>query len=385
LNRIYLDNAATSFPKPPVVWETLARFGRDVGAPAGRGSYGSAREVDLAIERARETIAKFFGARGEELAFTLNATDALNIAIFGSIRDGDHVVTSVVEHNSVRRPLEALKRAGRIELTVVGADDTGGISVDELSQAVTARTRLVAVQHASNVCGTLQPIDIAAEICRTNGAALLVDAAQTAGSHAIDVEAQGIDLLAAPGHKSLLGPPGTGVLVVSSSCKEKGIDIAPFRHGGTGTDSDSAVQPSELPTRLEAGSPNVPGLVALAAAIEWIEERGLESVASTLRELGSRFEEGVRRIDGIRLPGPTEGVERKAVYSVVTDEIAPDELAAILDASFHVEVRSGLHCAPEAHQALGTHPSGTVRFSPGIFTTTEEIDAAIEALADSLG
>ncbi len=382
--RTYLDNAATSFPKAPGVWDAFRAIAEHVGAPAGRSSYDDAARVDAAIERARIRVGRFFGAPSHCVAFTLNATDALNMAIRGLLRPEraaaadavDHVVTTALEHNSVRRPVEGLRRRGAADVTVVAASPRGEVDPDDIARAIGPRTRLVAFTHASNVCGTVLPIREIAAICREREVLCLVDAAQTAGTMPIDLAADGIDLLAVPGHKGLLGPPGTGALIL----RHDAIDIAPWREGGTGTASDELAQPQGLPMRLEAGSPNAPGVVALAAGIEYLETRGLDAVGARCSELTARLVEGLLDIPGVAVPGPAPGVPREPVVSIVVGGWHPHELASALDASFGVQTRSGLHCAPGAHQALGTHPDGTCRLSPGLFTTDEEIDAAIEAV-----
>jgi len=377
LRRIYLDNAATSFPKAPPVWETFRRFAEEVGAPGGRGSYAAAREMDQALEWSRSRVGRFFGAAADRVVFTMNATDALNMAIKGSVNPGDHVVTTSMEHNSVLRPLAALRDDGVIDLDVVEADSQGRVSPDDIVAQLGPGTRLVVLQHASNVCGARQPVREIGAICRERGVRLLVDAAQTAGHVPINVESDGVDLLAVAGHKGLLGPPGTGALILA-----RGVDLRPWREGGTGALSNEPRQPREMPLRLEAGSPNGPAIAALAAGVEWLAERGVETTRRRLDEIARRLDAGLREIDGLESFGPTSIEDRQAVFSVRLRSLPPAELSAALDASFHIETRAGLHCAPGAHRSLGTWPDGSVRLAPGVFTTEDEIDATLEALRE---
>jgi cysteine desulfurase family protein len=333
--------------------------------------------MDQALERSRSRIGRFFGAADERVVFTLNATDALNMAIKGSVNAGDHVVTSSMEHNSVVRPLEALRDDGVIELDIAPADAQGRVTPDDITRRFRSNTRLVVLQHASNVCGARQPVREIGQTCRERGVRLLVDAAQTAGHVPIDVEEDGIDLLALAGHKGLLGPPGTGALILA-----RDVDVRPWREGGTGARSNETRQPSEMPLRLEAGSPNGPAIAALAAGIDWLTERGVEATGARLQEIAKRLDEGLRDIDTLECYGPESIDDREAVFSVTLRDLPPHELSAVLDASFGVETRAGLHCAPGAHRSLGTWPDGSVRLAPGVFTTDDEIDATLAALRE---
>ena len=377
MRRIYLDNAATSFPKPGAVWDTYRHVAEELGAPVGRGSYESAREMDRVVEEVRARLGRFFGCRPERVIFTLNATDALNIAIKGSLTAGDRVVTSAMEHNSVMRPLESLRRSGKIDLEIVPADSGGRVDLEAIDRATTSQTRLVALTHASNVCGTLQPVRDVARLCRARDIRFLVDAAQTAGSRPLDLARDEIDLVALPGHKGLLGPPGTGLLLLGD-----GVEVEPWREGGTGTRSEDVTQPGELPHRLEAGSPNGPAIAALGAAVAWIEEQGLDSIRSRLDLLGGRLLEGLRSVPELVQHGPDDLDARKPVFSINFPAMKPHELSGVLDASFGIETRAGLHCAPSAHGCLGTHPTGSVRISPGPFTLEEDLDILLSALSD---
>lgn len=375
---VYLDNAATSHPKPPSVRAAMLRFMDDVHASAGRGAYAEARAAGALLDQVRSSLATLLGVSApERLLFTLNCSDALNLALKGILRPGDRVVTSVMEHNSILRPLAALEERLGISVVRVPADHEGLISTEAVAAALCEPTRLVALQHASNVSGTLQPVAAVAGLARAAGAFMLVDAAQTLGSVPLAPEQVGIDLLAFPGHKSLLGPLGTGGLWVSPR-----VDLATVREGGTGSRSEEAVQPSFWPDRHEAGSHNLVGLAGLAASVEWILQRGVEDITATKQRLMRRFLEQLAGLEGVRLHGPARAEGRVGVFSCTVGRHAPEAAGRLLDDLHGVKVRSGLHCAPFAHQALGTFPTGTVRLSIGPFTTAAELDRAARALAD---
>jgi cysteine desulfurase family protein len=373
---LYLDNAATSFPKPRVVREAMLDYFDTIGASAGRGSY---READAAGEllwRCRETLAALINAPSpERLVFTLNCTDALNLAIKGLLRDGDHVVTTWMDHNSVLRPLHALEESGRITVTRVRADEQGLVDAAAVGEAIGDGTRLVAMVHASNVSGSLQPAAEVGRICRERGAYFLLDAAQTIGSIPLDVGELGVDLLAFPGHKALLGPPGTGGLWISSR-----VDLAPLREGGTGSRSEEAVQPLTLPDRYEPGSHNLLGLAGLLGALEYLRGEGIEAIAEHKRKLSAAFVSGLTEIVGVKLLGPRRLDDRVAVFSVTIEGVDPSSAGVALDRDYGIKVRAGLHCAPLAHQSLGTLETGSVRFSPGYLTRLEDVERTLEAV-----
>jgi cysteine desulfurase / selenocysteine lyase len=380
VSRIYLDNAATSFPKPAAVYEAVDRAQREVGAAEGRSATRAAMQVHQVVERGRERAARLLGAESSQrIVFTFNATDSLNLALYGLLRRGDHVVTSVIEHNSILRPLRHLADRG-VTVTHVAADAEGRVNSSDVKSAIQKNTRLVALVHASNVTGTIQPIDDVGKIARSAGALFLVDAAQTAGHLPIDVSQSPIDLLACAGHKGLLGPLGTGLLYVRPGVEEQ---LQSVRQGGTGTNSESDRQPDRVPEKYEAGNHNVPGLFGLEAALAWLEERGVAEVSRHERQLTARLLEGLSGLPRLRIYGPKSIDERVAVVSISIEGLGPQELAAVLDDSFSIETRAGLHCAPGAHRSLGTVTSGgTLRLSPGAFTTNAEIDAAISALRE---
>lgn len=376
--RTYLDNAATSFPKPEAVYAATDAYARRLGAAAGRGSYGSAVESAEIVRRCRLNLARLFNAEGpDRFAFTHNGTDALNLALHGLLRPGDHVVTTEAEHNSVLRPLRTLADAG-VAVTVVPCDCQGFVSPNDIRGALQSETRLVAMTHASNVIGAIQPVDEIAEAAKSAGAFVLIDAAQTAGHVPIDLAALPIDLLACSGHKGLLGPLGTGLLYVRPGVESH---LRPLRQGGTGTASEEDRHPESMPERLEAGNLNVLGLAGLEAATAWLLDRGVAAVRRHEQELTARLLAGSEVILGLRVSGPADPERRIGVVSLTADGWTPQDLAAVLDAEFGVEARAGLHCAPLIHRRLGTgETGGTLRLSLGAFSTAEDVDAAADAL-----
>lgn len=376
---IYLDNAATSFPKPEPVYQALDRFARTNLANPGRSSHHMAKEAERVIDNTRLALNRFFNGEGpEHWVFTHNCTDGLSMAIKGTVRPGDHVITTDLEHNSVSRPLRALEKAGVITLTRLPSE--GGYLDPELVRAaLTPSTRLVAMTHAANVLGTVQPISAVGRIAREAEALFLVDAAQSAGVVPIDLRAEPIDLLAFPGHKSLYGPTGTGALYVGPRAQ-----VRPWREGGTGGDSKHEVQPDQMPYLLEGGTPNVLGIAGLAEGVKWVADRGPET--SRLHEVAllQRVVDWVdANSDGWKIAGRWDPATHVGALSLITpnlDACHPQDLADALDAGFDIAVRPGLHCAPYIHQRLGTYPDGTLRLSPGPFNTAEEIDTFLNAL-----
>jgi len=379
--RIYLDNAATSWPKPETVYEAVDDYQRRSGAPAGRSGYAEAAEVSRRIDAARVRLAGMLGLDDPtHVIFTANGTDSLNLAIHGLLRPGDHVVTTVVEHNSVLRPLAKLSESAGVSVTRVNCNTAGVVDLDEIRAAITPATRLVAISHASNVTGALQPIEDVAQVAHDAGALVLCDAAQTVGHLPVDMNRLGVDLLAVSGHKGLLGPLGTGILLVRPSVADQ---LDSVRQGGTGTLSEQARQPEQLPSKFESGNLNVPGILGLAAGVDFLKERGIERIQREGHQLTERLLAGFREIAGLRVLGPEAASHRVPLVSIVLKGYDPQEVALGLDAAFRVQVRSGLHCAPAMHESLGTQRSGgTVRFSLGPFTTEAEIDATIEAVAE---
>ena len=378
---MYLDNAATSFPKPEAVYEAVLHAMREVGASPGRGGYRRSLEAGRILFRAREAAAGLFSVSdSSRIIFTNNATGALNLALHGTLAAGDHVITTTMEHNSLMRPLYALRNRG-VELSIVPAAPDGVVKVEDMRRAVQGNTRMIAVSHVSNVCGAIQPIKQLADLCREVDALFLVDAAQSAGYLPIDVESLAIDLLAVPGHKGLLGPGGTGLLYVAHH-----VPIMPVTQGGTGGHSTAEEQPQVMPDGFEAGTHNLPGIAGLHAGIGFIRERGLSVIHEHEHSLLTQAEQALRAIPGVTIHGPSDPLERCSVLSFTAAGVDPALLGAELDHGFDIAVRAGLHCAPLAHRTLGTLPGGTVRLSPGWFTTSEEIaffsDAVVQCISN---
>jgi len=375
---IYLDNAATSFPKPESVYQALDRFARTELANPGRAGHKMALAAERALDDCRHLLNQFFHGEGpERFIFTLNCTDALNMAFKGILADGDHVITTDLEHNSVSRPLRAMELAGRISLTRLKADAGGTIDPDAVRKAITPRTRLIAQTHASNVLGTVQPIADIGTIAREHDLLFLVDAAQTAGVIPIDVQALHIDLLAFPGHKSLLGPTGTGALYVGPRAK-----VGAWREGGTGGDSSSETQPREFPHFLEGGTPNVLGVAGLGAGLRYVMEEGIEKIHRHEAELTERLWRRLDEIGGYEVFGHRDMARRVGTISFRSEALPAAELGGILDQAFDIAVRPGLHCAPYIHRSIGTFPEGAVRVSPGAFNTKDDVDHLARALAE---
>ncbi|HUP57442.1 MAG TPA: aminotransferase class V-fold PLP-dependent enzyme [Bdellovibrionota bacterium] len=378
----YLDHAATSYPKPDVVLDSMSAFARASGANPGRSGHRRAVQAEAMIQETRRLLASLFGLpRPERLVFTTNATDALNMAIKGLVRKGDHVVTSELEHNSVIRPLNRLEKDGVIQVTRVRASGEHLISPEDVARAFTPATRLVVLTHASNVTGTIQPIAEIGKLARERGARLLVDASQTAGAVPIDMVRDGIDLLAFTGHKGLLGPTGTGGLAVG-----EGVELRAWREGGTGGDSTSPLQPAELPHALEGGTPNVFGIAGLRAAVRFLQTTGVEKVLAHERALICEFYRSLRDPGKFQWYGADRAIAERGAEGRVglvclnVPGFVASEVAAILDQQFDIAVRAGLHCAPHAHRHLGTSPDGALRISVGLLTTEADVREAARAL-----
>ncbi len=379
LREIYFDNAATSFPKPDGMEAGLLHYHRNLGASAGRGTYPRAVLAGRLLEDTRKLLSSFFNIRKpSQIIFTLNATDALNLAIKGlDWRLGDNVVVSAMDHNSVLRPLHALKNRKGIKIIKVKASPEGAVDPIDVAKAITSHTRLVAMVHASNVTGTIQPIAEIGEIVRRKGVPFLVDAAQSAGVLPIDVESMKIDLLAFPGHKALLGPLGTGALYI-----REGFDLDTLREGGTGSQSEQEVQPDFLPDKYEPGSHNAIGLAGWKGSLEFLAKETLAKVRAHEMRLTGQFLEGVRKIRTLQVYGPKNPSQQVAVVSLRLGDFAPLELSHRLFERGKLMTRSGLHCAPGAHQAIGSYPLGTTRFSFGYFNTSDDIERAVEVLGE---
>jgi len=376
----YLDNAATSFPKPEAVYQAMDRFARSSLANPGRAGHKMALAAEHALDDGRHRLNRFFNGKGpDRFVFTLNCTDALNMAFKGVLQAGDHVITTELEHNSVSRPLRAMELTNHIALTRVKADASGTVDSEAIRRAITPKTRMIAIGHASNVIGTVQPIAEIGQAARERDVLFLVDCAQTAGVLPIDIQAMHIDLLAFPGHKGLMGPTGTGALYVSPRVK-----IREWREGGTGGDSSSETQPKEFPYYLEGGTPNVLGVAGLSAGIQWVESEGLDKIRTHEVGLTERLWRQLEEIPGVEVFGHHDFRRRVGTLSFRSEGLPAADLGGILDQAFDIAIRPGLHCAPYTHRALGTFPDGTVRVSPGPFSTEGDIDRLVGAIREIL-
>lgn len=381
--RFYLDHAATGWPKPESVYRAIESQMRGGGAAAGRGSYGEALRSNAILTRCRQRAARLLSSGSPEMetaagaiVLTHNGTASLNLAIHGVLREGDHVVTTAAEHNSVLRPLEWLRRNRGVAVDIIPCDTEGRVRSEAVLRHVRSETRLVAMVHASNVTGAVQPVaEVAAGLRSNSQTLLLCDAAQTAGLLPIDVHTLGVDLLAMPGHKGLLGPLGTGLLYVGPRAAER---IEPLVQGGTGSRSDSLTMPEELPDRLESGNANVPALAGLAEGLREVLELDLQAVAARQRERTRGLVDRLQAVPGVRVSSAAE----LPIVSVVFDSLDCREAAAILDAEFGIETRAGLHCAPLIHSYLGTEPSGTLRISFAASTGDDVLEAAVVAIQE---
>lgn len=375
---IYFDNAATSWPKPPAVTEAMVHFMSDIGANPGRSAHRLSVAAARVVYEAREALAQLFDiADPLRIAFSLNVTGALNLALCGILRPGDHVVTSSMEHNSVMRPLRALERDG-VEVTVVRCSPEGLLDPTDIEKAIKPNTRMIALNHASNVVGTILPISEAGEIARRHRVLLLIDAAQTAGACPIDVEAYKVDLLAFTGHKSLYGPMGTGGLYIGQRVNLE--EFEPLKRGGTGSRSELEEQPDFLPDMCESGTLNTVGLAGLGEGVRFLLERGVEEIRCHEVELAQSLIEGLLAIPGVTVYGCHDAERQTATISFNIKGLEPSEVGLRLDEEYGLLCRVGLHCAPAAHKTIGTFPTGTVRFGLGYYSTEEEVETAVGAV-----
>ncbi len=372
---VFLDNSATTFPKPEPVYRAVEHALREIGVGPGRGGYGRSLAATRLVFEAREVLADFFGiSDSSRLIFTHSATEALNLAVAGLLREGDHVVSTTMEHNSLVRPLHLVGQRG-VEVTWVEGDARGFVDPRRIAAALRPTTRLVALTHCSNVTGTIQPVGEIGALAKNVGALFLVDAAQSAGVVPIDVADLRIDLLAAPGHKGLFGPPGSGFLAIS-----EGVELSPLFVGGTGGYSSSLDQPEALPERFESGTMNTPAVAGLKAGVEFIRETGIDTIRKHEAALVAQLRDGLRGIPGIVLFGPVSSEAHCGPVSFTAAGYDPAQIAFQLDRDHEISVRAGLHCAPLAHRTIGTYPAGTVRVSPGYFNTAAEIESFLRAL-----
>jgi cysteine desulfurase/selenocysteine lyase len=377
---IYFDNAATSWPKPPGVVDAMVHFMEKVGANPGRSGHRLSVEAGRIVYSAREAVAELFNAPDPlRIVFGANVTEALNLALRGLLRQGDHVVTSSMEHNSVMRPLRALEREG-VELTVVPCSPQGFLDPADLEAALHQKTNLIVLNHASNVVGSLLPVREAGEIARRHGCLLLVDAAQTAGAYPIDVQADYIDLLAFTGHKALGGPMGTGGLVIGERVP---IDqFEPLKRGGTGSRSEHEEQPSFLPDKCESGTSNAVVLAGLAAGVRWVMDQGVDTIRAHEVALTQQLIDGLQIIPSMTAYGGLDAMRQTVTISFNIAGLEPSEVGLRLDEEYGIMCRVGLHCAPAAHRTIGTFPKGTVRFGLSYFNTSNEVEIALNAVRE---
>jgi cysteine desulfurase family protein len=372
---IYLDNAARTFPKPEAVYNAMMDCMKNYCANPGRAGHKLAMKAAREIYDTRENIAKLFNIDNPmNIVFTNNATDSLNLAIKGVVNKGDHIITTSMEHNSVIRPIKALEKIG-VENTIVQCDEQGFLNVDDLENAIKPNTKLIVTTHASNVCGTLIDIKSISEITTKHNILYLIDASQTVGVYDIDLKAIKADMLAAPGHKGLLGPQGTGILYI-----REGLNIDIFKEGGTGSRSEDLFQPDLLPDKYESGTHNTPGIVGLNEGVKFIFKDGIDKIKEHEEELCKYMLERLDEVPNIKIYGPKDANKRASVISINIGNMDSGEITFLLDSEYDIATRSGIHCAPLAHKTLGTLEQGAVRFSIGYFNTKEEIDKAITAL-----
>jgi cysteine desulfurase / selenocysteine lyase len=374
---IYFDNAATSWPKPPLMMEAMIKFNESVGANPGRSGHHLSVNSSRVVFGARELMAELTGASDPlSIAFTKNATEAINTALVGILKAGDHVVASAMEHNSVMRPLRHLEQQG-VEVSLIPCSNEGCLDPNDVAEHLKENTKIVLMTHASNVTGTLLPIGDIAAIAHDHQALFVVNAAQTAGSIPIDVERSGIDILCFSGHKSLMGPQGTGGLYIKNGLSSL---IDPLMRGGTGSASEYEEQPDFMPDKFESGTPNAIGLAGLAGGVRFVLDTGVARIREKELALTRQFLDGIMSLPDATVYGPDDNNLRTSVVSFNIKGMSPSKVAYVLDEEFSLCCRPGLHCAPSAHHTIGTFPTGAVRFSFGYFTTADEIQQGIEAL-----
>ena len=379
---IYLDNAATSFPKPKEVYDFMHEFYQKHGVNPGRSGYDATLETEEVVYGTRKMLTEFFnGTDPNYLTFSYNASDSLNMIIFGMVEKGDHVVSTMLEHNSVLRPLNVLKRDGVCDVTYVPFDQRGYVHPEDIKKAIRKNTKMVIVNHGSNVIGTVQPLAEVGRICREKGCCFAVDASQTAGAQKIDVQKMGIDLLAFTGHKCLMGPTGIGGSYIKEDVPIKGT-----RHGGTGVRSAYPYHLEEFPYRMECGTLNIIGVAGLHAGQKWIQKEGMENIHAREMKLWDKLRRGIEAIDGVTTYCAESVENHNAVLSFNVEGWDAGDVGTMLDVDYSIACRTGLQCAPKVHEGIGTFDMhGTVRFSLGPFNTEEHIDAAIEAVREIAG
>ncbi|MCX7748387.1 MAG: aminotransferase class V-fold PLP-dependent enzyme [Clostridia bacterium] len=375
---IYLDNAATSYPKPETVINGMVQCMKDYCANPGRGGHALSVASGKAVMEARETISSFFGIKNPlQLSFTKNATEAINVGIKGILKPGDHVISTSMEHNSVVRPLKTLEKESGIEVTFIRCSEFGELDIEDLKKNIKKNTKMIVSTLSSNVNGIIMPVGDIGKVAREKGILFLLDASQGAGTIKIDVEEIGADLLAFPGHKALLGPQGTGGLYV-----KEGIKINTLIQGGTGSHSENLFQPDFMPDMLESGTVNTPGIIGLSLGIKFIENMGLDILKSNKFALVKRLWEGANEVKQIKLYSKNDIHKNSGIVALNFEGVDSSEVSYVLDKVYGIATRAGLHCAPMAHETIGTRASGLVRFSIGCFNTMEEIDHTIRALEE---
>ena len=371
---IYFDNAATSFPKPKVVYDAILDAMVNYGANPGRSGHKLALRTSREVFKTRQLLSKLFNTGNPmNIIFTFNCTQSLNLGNKGVLKAGDHVITTHMEHNSVLRPIRHLNSLG-VESTIIEANSEGLIDPKDIERAIRPNTKLIVTTHRSNLVGSIMPVGEIGLLAKKKGIIYMVDAAQSAGVYDIDVKEMNIDILAFPGHKGLLGPQGTGGLYINED-----LDMESILQGGTGSESSSMTQPDVWPDKFESGTINAPGIIGLGAGIEYIMEKGIDRIRKHEEELTRHFIEGVKDIEGIKLYGPLTK-NQAPVIALNLEDLDSSEISYILDEEYDIAVRPGLHCAPLAHKTLNTLNQGAVRFSFGMFNKHEEVELAIKAL-----
>jgi len=370
-----MDNAATSWPKPPSVIQAMTDYMKNIGANSGRSGHRLAIEAGRIVYETRETVAELFNVSDPlRIVFCSNVTEALNLALRGFLKVGDGVITSSIEHNSVMRPLRDLEEGG-VEVTVVNCSSQGFLDPHDVQAAVKSNTKLIVLNHASNVVGSILPVAEIGKIARANDLVLLVDAAQTAGAYPINVEAMNIDLLAFTGHKAMYGPQGTGGLYI-----REGIDLKPLKWGGTGSRSEEEYQPDFSPDKYESGTPNIVGLAGLGAGVRFVLSEGIDKIREKETDSTQKLLDGLTNIEGVTVYGGLDVDRQVGLVSFNIESVLPSEVGFQLDEEYEIMCRVGLHCAPAAHKTIGTFPIGTVRLSLSHFTTEEEVEETIRAV-----
>lgn len=374
---IYLDNAATTYPKPEKVYDSIMDCMKNYCANPGRAGHKLAMRAAREIYDARENIAKLFNIDNPmNVIFTNNATDSLNLAIKGVVKSGDHIITTSMEHNSVIRPIKSLENHG-VENTIVQCDKEGFLNIEDLKKAIKPNTKLIVTTHASNVVGTLIDIKAVGEVAKEHNLLYLVDASQTAGVYDINVSDINVDMIAAPGHKCLLGPQGTGILYI-----REGLNVNILKEGGTGSKSEDLFQPDLVPDKYEAGTHNTPGIVGLNEGVKFVLEKGIDNIRIHEEKLCEYMLKKLEEVPNIIVYGTKDSKKRAAVIAINIGNMDSGEITFLLDSQYQIATRSGIHCSPLAHQTLGTLEQGVVRFSLGYFNTESDIDEAIRALIE---